>query len=281
MKRLLVVVDYQNDLVSGPLGFPQAKKIDKKIADKIMQYHTNHDVVGFALNYHTRKYLGTQEGQYLPILHCIEGTEGAELYGETGKVRKEQDRQFESSTFGAASFFRHLDNAQRSAAHANVKAFRSIELVGIVTNTSLLADAILAKTACPEVPIYVDASCVASPSRKANEEALDIMESMQIIVTNRRQKASAIGPWALDATNAQKPLKKASSDASPSHSASVFLDDTDIENLKNSGSDASIKHSATKRNPAYTGTADITVPDGVSASEDSTAPMKPISNDDE
>lgn len=274
MKRLLVVVNYQVDFVSGPLGTPEAQKIDTKIANKIDQYHENHDVVSFILNYHTKKYLGTQEGQNIPIMHCVEGTEGADLYGETGKAHKDQDRQFISYSIGAADFFRHLDNAQRSAAHANVQAFRSIELVGVIANTSVLADAVLAKTACPEVPVYVDAPCVASLSKEANERALDILEGLQVIVTNREQSPDKIGPCASDATCMQKPV--CVKDGAHSHaSASVMLDDDDIETLKTSKPEVSLK-----RNPAYTGTADITVPDGISASEDSTAPMKPIQTDD-
>ena len=35
MKRLLMVVDYQNDFVDGALGFPGAEKLEKPIADKI------------------------------------------------------------------------------------------------------------------------------------------------------------------------------------------------------------------------------------------------------
>lgn len=283
MKRLLVVVNYQNDFITGSLGFPQAREIDSKIAQKINRYHENHDVVAFIMNYHSKEYLGTQEGQNLPIKHCIEGTEGAEMYGQTAQACKDQDRQFKSNAFGAASFFRHLDSAQRSAANSNVQAFRSIELVGLVTNVSVLANAVLAKTACPEVPVYVDASCVAAPSLKANEQALDIMESLQVIVTNRQQKSDAVGPSAKDATCMQPPvLPHVDELTHHGHTQSVILNDADIEKLKHAESRVkSHGRTGAPHNPAYTGTADITVPDGVSASEDSTAPMKPIPSDDD
>ena len=35
MKKCLIVVDYQNDFVSGTLGFPGAKKLDEKISHKL------------------------------------------------------------------------------------------------------------------------------------------------------------------------------------------------------------------------------------------------------
>ena len=41
MKRLLIVVDYQNDFVCGSLGFDNAKKLEKGILEKIAEYQ-NH-----------------------------------------------------------------------------------------------------------------------------------------------------------------------------------------------------------------------------------------------
>ena len=39
MKKLLIVVDYQNDFVSGSLGFDGAEKLEGPIGDKIKEYH--------------------------------------------------------------------------------------------------------------------------------------------------------------------------------------------------------------------------------------------------
>ena len=43
----------------------------------------------------------------------------------------------------------------------------------------------LAKAACPEVPVIVDATCTASADDRLNAEALDILESVQVQVVNR------------------------------------------------------------------------------------------------
>ena len=37
-KRLFVVVDFQNDFVTGSLGFPKAKDIEEHICKKIKEY---------------------------------------------------------------------------------------------------------------------------------------------------------------------------------------------------------------------------------------------------
>ena len=38
MKKLLIVVDYQNDFVDGSLGFEDGLKISKTIKEKILKY---------------------------------------------------------------------------------------------------------------------------------------------------------------------------------------------------------------------------------------------------
>ena len=63
--------------------------------------------------------------------------------------------------------------------------FASIEIVGLVSNICIISNAILAKTACPEVPVIVDAACTASFDPDLHEKALDVMEGLQIQVINR------------------------------------------------------------------------------------------------
>ena len=41
MKKCLIVVDYQNDFVTGSLGFKKAEQLDDRIADKIVKYRAD------------------------------------------------------------------------------------------------------------------------------------------------------------------------------------------------------------------------------------------------
>ena len=41
MKKLLIVVDYQNDFVDGVLGFKRAQEIENNIVNKIKKYQEN------------------------------------------------------------------------------------------------------------------------------------------------------------------------------------------------------------------------------------------------
>ncbi|MDD6730941.1 MAG: cysteine hydrolase [Eggerthellaceae bacterium] len=185
MKRLLIVVDYQNDFVDGALGFPGADLLDARIAGKIRAYHDQGDQVIFTMDTHLSNYLRTQEGRNLPVEHCIEGTHGWELFGATAAARLDRDLVFEKPTFGSAKLFNYLDKANHAASEVGRLPFSSIELVGLVSNICVVSNAMLAKAACPEVPVIVDATCTASADDRLNAEALDILESVQVQVVNR------------------------------------------------------------------------------------------------
>ena len=185
MKRLLIVVDYQNDFVDGALGFEGAELLDERIARKIDAYRDAGDIVCFTLDTHHKDYLETQEGEKLPIPHCIEGTEGHGLYGEVSDRVHDSDEVFLKPTFGSKALFERLAKKQEIADSLGAAPYESIELVGLVSSMCVLANAVIARTACPDTPIIVDAACTAAPDPAMNEKALDVLENLQIQVTNR------------------------------------------------------------------------------------------------
>ena len=74
---------------------------------------------------------------------------------------------------------------QKVADEVGTKPFESIEFVGLVSNICVIANAVLAKTACPEVPIIVDAACTDSFDKELQDKAFDVMEGLHIQVINR------------------------------------------------------------------------------------------------
>lgn len=177
MKRCLIVVDYQNDFVSGSLGFARAAELDAGISEKIKIYRANGDDIIFTFDTHEQNYLQTREGRCLPVEHCIIGTAGHELYGNVHENRMETDRCFYKITFGSDELYEYLKTVP----------YRGIELVGVVSNICVISNAVLAKTAQPETDIVVDADCVASNDDALNTAALNVMESLQIQVINRKE----------------------------------------------------------------------------------------------
>lgn len=175
MKKALIVVDYQKDFVSGSLGFPKAETFDRAIAAKIRECRSSGDDIIVTLDTHAENYLETQEGKNLPVIHCIRGTEGWSLFGETAKQIQETDRKFEKGTFGSLALAEYLKEQR----------YDIVELVGVVSNICVISNAVLAKAALPEALIIVDAACTASNDDTMNEKALDVMEGLQIEVFRR------------------------------------------------------------------------------------------------
>lgn len=94
MKKCLIVVDYQNDFVTGSLGFKKAEQLGNRIAEKIEKYRNEDWEIIFTFDTHEENYLNTNEGRNLPVAHCIKGTDGHKLYGKTAKMLKKSDRCF-------------------------------------------------------------------------------------------------------------------------------------------------------------------------------------------
>lgn len=185
MKRLLIVVDYQNDFVDGSLGFPGAEKLDELIVAKIKSYREAGDEVAFTFDTHHKDYLTTLEGKYLPVEHGIEGSAGWQLYGRVSKMVEDNDHVFVKSAFGSIELAQFLTRRQCAANDRGLQPFISIELVGLVSNICVLSNAVIAKTACPNVPVIVDASCTDSFDKTLHKKCLDVMAGIQIEVINQ------------------------------------------------------------------------------------------------
>lgn len=175
MKQALIVVDYQNDFVDGALGFPKAKELEEPICQKIEQARKEGAEVIFTFDTHGADYLSTQEGRKLPVPHCMKNSGGWQLYGKVAALKEEGDRCFEKPCFGSWEL----------GEYARERGFEQIELCGLVSNICVLSNAVLLKSALPETCILVDARCVGSADSKANEEALDMLESVQVEVIGR------------------------------------------------------------------------------------------------
>lgn len=175
MKKLLLVVDYQQDFVDGALGFPGAEALDSLIVEKINTYRAAGDDVAFTMDTHAPDYLHTQEGRKLPIPHCAAGTEGWELYGATAQAARAEDPRFSKPTFPSLE----LANWLRERGYAQV------ELCGLVSYICVVSNAVMVKAALPEAEILVDARCIAGPDPRFHQAALDILSCIQVTVTRK------------------------------------------------------------------------------------------------
>lgn len=175
MKKLLVVVDYQNDFVSGSLGFDDAKLLEEHIYQSIVNYKNNNDDVLFTFDSHQDDYLTLQEGKSLPIPHCLENSKGWQLYGKINSLLEDTDHQIKKVTFGSLELGNYLTS----------NPYDDITFVGVVSNICVISNAIIAKSALPEAIINIDNKGIASNDTILQQKALDIMENLQMNIINK------------------------------------------------------------------------------------------------
>lgn len=169
MKRLLIVVDYQNDFVNGSLGFEDAPKLENTIVKYIQDYQNNGDDIIYTMDTHQENYMETYEGQKLPIAHCIKNTEGWQLYGQTKNLLKDC-LCFEKPTFPSLDLANYLKD----------KEYKDVTLVGLVSHICVISNAIMVKAALPETPIYVDMKATSSVDQLTHQKSIDVMKSLHI-----------------------------------------------------------------------------------------------------
>ena len=169
MKRLLIVVDMQNDFITGSLGTSEAQAIVPKVKAKIEEYKANGDDIIFTRDTHSANYLESQEGKLLPVKHCINGTWGWIIADE---VNYPEYKHINKPTFGCKFLEHYIDEDD----------IRQIELVGLCTDICVVSNALILKAMFPEILIIVDANCCAGTTPRKHAAALETMKSCQIAV---------------------------------------------------------------------------------------------------
>ena len=174
MQEILVVVDMQNDFVTGPLGTPEARTILPKVAEKVKNFPGR---VLFTRDTHEENYLESREGRALPVPHCIRGSRGWEICPELETLRKEEP--VDKPTFGSTG----LGEVLRAADQYGEKIGK-ITLVGVCTDICVISNALLLRAFLPEAEIAVDAACCAGVTPESHQTALRAMKACQIAIEN-------------------------------------------------------------------------------------------------
>lgn len=169
MSKSLIIVDMQNDFISGTLKNDAAEAIIPKINKLILE--GDYDHIYCTLDSHDESYLSTQEGKMLPIKHCIKGTYGHQLDDRIHQAIAESGKRYcfiEKPTFGMLSWISYCLNGD------------VIDIVGTCTDICVVSNALIIKAAFPDATVRVVASACAGTSESKHIAALDVMRSCQI-----------------------------------------------------------------------------------------------------
>lgn len=181
--KILVVVDMQNDFIDGSLGSEAAKKIVPNVAKKIRDWD---GIVLATCDTHDANYLESQEGEHLPVEHCIENTHGWLYNDEVRDAIAEKDANWQfygfvtKDTFGAVGLPQAINEIIDEM--DSIEDETEIEFIGLDTDICVISNALLAKAYFLDAKMSIDSSCCAGTTPEAHEAALTVAKSCQINV---------------------------------------------------------------------------------------------------
>ena len=181
MTDMLIVVDMQRDFVTGPLGSAEARAIVPAVAARIRRAAEEGTQVVFTLDTHDTDYMETREGRFLPVPHCIQGSEGWALEPEIANACRRGMISFEKPTFGSTALMHHVAAEAAARGCVNGKGLR-VELCGVCTDICVVSNALLIKAALPEADLIVDSALCAGVTPEKHEAALETLRSCQVEV---------------------------------------------------------------------------------------------------
>ena len=173
MKKLLVIVDMQNDFITGSLANKYAEAIVPNICKLIKEW--DGDII-CTQDTHYDNYLETFEGKHLPIKHCLYLEAGWAINESIGKAlaaKKTTDiRYLEKSTFGSLNLGTQFAG----------KAYDEVIFVGTCTDICVISNVLIYKVFNPTVQLTVYSDLCAGLTKEKHEAALEVMKSCQVNV---------------------------------------------------------------------------------------------------
>lgn len=196
MKKLnyLIVVDMQNDFLTGPLGNDHCRRTIGPVCELIRKHlKKKADTSGIFLtrDTHGKDYMKTLEGKRLPVKHCICNSEGWLLADEINAILKdEMDRpgctvaMVGKRTFGSFDLLDFLKDdigskGQLADTLAKNGANLTFDLCGVCTSICVLANAVLLRAKFPNAIIRIHKDACGDVTEEAHEAALNVLQMQQ------------------------------------------------------------------------------------------------------
>lgn len=170
MKKVLVVIDYQNDFISGALANPAAQPLAKGIEALCEQTLSNNGYILFTRDTHFDDYLQTREGTHLPVPHCIKNTHGWQLADELLPfLTRENVVAVDKPTFG-------YDKIAQNVLNLCGEEPAEIHICGVVTDICVISNAILLHSAFLNAKCILHQSLCAAVTAQGHQNAIDILK---------------------------------------------------------------------------------------------------------
>lgn len=175
--KAYILVDAQNDFVSGSLGSCQNSQIVDKIKE-YLQKENPKDVIA-TLDTHFHDYLTTLEGKNLPIPHCIAGTDGHKI---DNRLKSFVTRKVSKGTFMANEDLINEVISVYKDFNDNQEENDEIIVFGFVTSICVINNALKLRAEFPNTKITLIENLCGDINEESHKAALLVMKNCQINV---------------------------------------------------------------------------------------------------
>ena len=182
MKKITIVIDMQNDFLTGALANPDAVSIIPSILNEIKES----ECVVYTRDTHESNYFETQEGKNLPIQHCVKDTWGWEIVDKLNPQNLAVNNMMygklwcvvDKPSFGYVNIWNGLVGNFPDLVLNNEGV--EVTFCGTCTDICVVSNALIVKSLYPEIVVNVKADACAGLTPEKHKAALEVMSSCQI-----------------------------------------------------------------------------------------------------
>lgn len=165
MRKILLVIDMQNDFVTGALKNDDAQAIVNDIVKRIENF--DGEIIA-TRDTHQPNYLSTTEGKHLPVAHCVQNTWGWEIVPEIANaLAKKNALLIDKPTFGYTDW-------------GVLQGADEVEMVGTCTDICVVSNALIIKAQHPDLDLRVCKRLCAGTTQANHDSALAVMACCQV-----------------------------------------------------------------------------------------------------
>lgn len=178
-KKILVIVDMQNDFLTGTLASEHARAAIPGVIDVVK--NNEYDEVYLTRDTHGPDYLKTREGFHLPVIHTLKGSFGWHIDEDVMTAVKEkyfddQIHVIDKNTFGSVD----LMNAIKALADSLDESELQIDFVGVCTGICVISNVFGVMMAVPNAKIRVIEKACGCVSEETHKTAISAMKTLYV-----------------------------------------------------------------------------------------------------
>ena len=178
MNKILVVIDMQNDFITGCLGNKECEAVVSNVVKVIGK--EKYTKIYLTRDTHFENYSETQEGRKLPVIHCVKDSYGWQVNDQVMSAVVSCETEFEfvdKPSFGSTNLGQII--SKLADEYSNDVEF---VFVGVCTGICVISNVIIAKASAPECKVTVIENACACVTPDTHSTAIAAMKTCQVDV---------------------------------------------------------------------------------------------------